>query len=149
VDIANLAVLHGLAQAVEGGVEPSLEGHHAQGVGLLNHGAHLVDDLQVEGDGLLAEDELAGPGASHDLVRVLVSGGADEHGIHLRVLDQVIGVLNVLRDAIGLAHLLSALLPDISHHDDSGALDSGNGLDVDLADTANTDHTNAKDRGHG
>jgi hypothetical protein len=36
-------------------------------------GAHLVDDLEVEGDGLLAEDGLAGLRGLHDLRGVLLT----------------------------------------------------------------------------
>lgn len=50
---------------------------------------HLVDDLKAEGDGLLAEDHLSGLGRRHDLPGVLIGGGADHHGLHLGVVDEL------------------------------------------------------------
>lgn len=50
---------------------------------------HLVDDLKVERDGLLAEDHLSGLSSGHDLPGVLVGGGADHDGLHIRVVDEL------------------------------------------------------------
>lgn len=50
---------------------------------------HLVDDVEAEGDGLLAEDHLSGLRRGHDLVRVLVGGGADDDSLHLGVVDEL------------------------------------------------------------
>ncbi len=47
--------------------------------------------LQAERDGLLAEDVLAGFGGLHDEVGVGVGGGANQHGIDLRVGDDLVG----------------------------------------------------------
>lgn len=53
---------------------------------------YLIDDLEVEGDGLLAEDGLASLRRRRDLSRVLVGGGADHHGLHVRVVDELNGI---------------------------------------------------------
>lgn len=82
---------------------------------LLHDRADFVDNLQVEGDGLLAKDGLARAGGFHDLVGVLVSGGADEHSVHFRVSDEVLVVLHVLGDAVLVADLLGTFLPDVGH----------------------------------
>lgn len=69
--------------------------------GLVLHDAYLIDDLEVERDGLLAEDSLAGLGSSHDLSGVLVGGGADHHCVHLGVVDQLFRQSGSTKDAEG------------------------------------------------
>lgn len=52
---------------------------------------HLVDDLEAEGDGLLAEDGLASLSRRDDLPRVLVGGGANHDGLYIGVVDELRG----------------------------------------------------------
>lgn len=54
-----------------------------------NINTHLIDDLEAEGDGLLAEDHLASLSGGYDLPRVLVGGRADHYSLHVRVGDEL------------------------------------------------------------
>jgi len=53
------------------------------------YSSYLVDDLEAEGDGLLAEDHLPGLGRRDDLSSVLVRRGANHHGLHVGVVDEL------------------------------------------------------------
>ena len=77
---------------------------------LLDSGKSLVDLLDVRVDRLLAEDILACVRGLDNEISMRVGGGADEHCIHVRAVEDVGRILGALRDADALRELFHCLV---------------------------------------
>jgi hypothetical protein len=79
--LADFAADNGLADTGEVGVEAPVESDLELDSCSLDRSESSVDFLQVEGDGLLAEDVFTGCRGLHDEISVRVGGGADQHSV--------------------------------------------------------------------
>ena len=73
-------------------IEAAIEADHQRGAGFPDHRKAFLDALHVEIDRLLAEDRLSGPGKALDQIRMRIGRRADDDGIDIRsLLDLVDG----------------------------------------------------------
>lgn len=96
--LSDLTTDDGILDALEVGIETSLQTSHELNTGLIA-GVDGLDGLgEVGGKGLLAEHVLAVRGACLDLLGVVLGGGADPDGIDLGVGDNLHGISSEARD---------------------------------------------------
>ena len=134
---ADFAGGHGLTHAGEVGIEAAIEADLQLHAGGFHGGEGAVDLIEIVGNGLFAEDVLAGLGGFDDQIGVGVGGRADQHRLDLRVGDDFGGRYGHLGNIAAGSQRLRGLAIDVGDGDDLGLRQAeGQCFRVDLANAA-------------
>ena len=126
---------------VEAPVEADLQLHSSR----FHRGQGAVNLLQAEGDGLFAEDVLAGLGGLRDQIGVGVGGGADQHRFDLRVGKDLGARCGHLGNIAAGSQRLRGLAVDVGDRDDLRLRQAeGQRLRVDSPDASGADDSDVQ-----
>lgn len=142
VDGADLAGGDASLGLGEAGVVAALEADLERHAGALDDREGPLGRLDVEGDGLLTEDGLAGAGGGLDEVGVGSRGGDDDDGVDTGIVD---GLARV-GDGAGVEGLgeLAALGAGVGHGDEARLGQSSEGAGVGRAEAASAEECDAE-----
>ena len=142
--LAVVAVVENLLHLVVGGVEAAHEAHGDELLAGLLLGIHDGDAvLGGGGQGLLAQDVLAGLDGLDDVGGVDLAEGRDEDGVDVPVVDELIGA-GVGLGAVGLRGRDRGLVVDVGNGDDLAAgQDTRDAGQVRAAHAAGADESDA------
>ena len=147
LDLADLAIREAPAQAREVRIEAAVEADHQRRAGLLDRAEAGLDAGAREIDRLLAEHRLAGARAALDQIGMGRGGRADQNGVDVGALDDVVEGGNLGARCGG--KLLRGGRMRIGDRDEAGIRMGGGVAPVNAADAAcpqNSDPDHASPR---